>query len=94
MNVPADLPNKVNRHIAENVVRLLHRAGMNASDLAKATGMNKGTLGRKLDNLGRVEWKASEIVVVSIVLDVRPCEIIDCIPEYPEWKARRDGEPS
>lgn len=78
------------RQISENVVVLMHRMGINNSELAAAIGINRMPLGHRIT--GRTEWRAEEIERVAQYLRVTPTELMNTIPPYKEWE-RRTSQP-
>jgi hypothetical protein len=77
--------------IAENVNTLIHRARETASELARAIGMSKATLSRKMS--GASGWYYVEVEAVAGHYDVTPAELAGVLPSLEEWYAIRDSNP-
>ena len=73
--------------IAEHVNTLCHRARVSGRQLAMATGINPGTMARKMR--GAV-WHVNELVSVCAFFDVTLEEMTTGLPPLAEWQARRD----
>ena len=89
LNQPVFGPSDLSRQVRENITMLLFRMNWRQNDLARATGMTKSKISRKM--AGDAEWTVPEIEAIARALGVLPGEMLGEIPEYNEWSSSFGG---
>jgi len=71
-------PRSYPQQVASEVRASIARAGVTATDVAKATGMSKATLSRKLR--GFTPFNAEDLASIAAVVDAQPSDFLPDLP--------------
>lgn len=71
--------NQNREEVAAEVRAAVARKGWQQADLARATGLNKSSLSRKLR--GEVSIYVDELVLIAIALDIDPGDLLPRVPQ-------------